>query len=1071
MWNTFPGFTPVPLKHPDTITRTFEHQPAGERALGRVLVVNDSNSKQYAVALALRADGFDVVEVTSAKEALQAALERSPDAVVVDLSVPEHESFDICLSLKAASSTFLPVLYLSSRTSRAARARALDAGFDVYLTNPFDSSELCAAIGALIRLKRQEAARIATAALGLLLDDALDALADHVALLGPDSTIIAVNRAWTDFADDNGATEKVGVGSNYRDVCDRATGDGAADAHAASNGIGRVLSGAIATFELDYACHAPTQERWHRMLVRRVSGGGPVAAIVTHMDRTREHVAAQAEALALALADADRRRLEATLAAIPIGVWIADATGRLTHSNPAAALIWGGAAPLAQTIEGYSVYRGWWSETGVEVAAEEWTLAKTLRTGQSLTDFFEIERFDGTRGHILNSAAPILDEDGTLLGGVVVAMDVTERTERTLERFQLLASLETERSRLVAIFEKAPSFLAVLRGPEYVFERANPAYLQLVGHRNPVGLPLATALPEVIGQGYVELLDAVRITGEPFIGRQLPVQLSRTPGAPLETRYVDLVYQRLTDADGQHSIIAHGNDVTESVLANQELTRAKQLLFDQFAKLPVPTYLWEARGDDFVLLISNEAAVRAAPSHGAQAIGRVSRELFPGMDGVREEMFTALRENKVVRCTAQFEGGPKLGVRRVELTIGPQPPNRLLVHAVDTTKRIELEAQLRQAQKMDAVGRLAGGVAHDFNNLLTVIGAHAAFLMESLDSNDALHEDAEAIQKAGIRASGLTRQLLAFSRKQILKPSVLDLNSIIAEMENMLRRLLGEDIDIVTALALVLRSVIADAGQIEQVIMNLAVNARDAMPDGGTLTIGTRNVVVDESSGREHHMVGHGEYVVIDVSDTGIGMDAELKARLFEPFFTTKEPGKGTGLGLATVYGVVKQSAGYVLVDSTPGEGTSFRVYLPAVEANTVQNDLRVAEDGAVRGIETILLVEDEPAVREIAKRILTQRGYIVLSASSGAEALSISAEFDSIIHLVISDSVMPGMTGAEAVRRLQEQRPALKALFMSGYTDDEILRRGIVASTAAFIQKPFMRNDFARAVREALDG
>ncbi len=389
----------------------------------------------------------------------------------------------------------------------------------------------------------------------------------------------------------------------------------------------------------------------------------------------------------------------------------------------------------------------------------------------------------------------------------------------------------------------------------------------------------------------------------------------------------------------------------------------------------------------------------------------------------------------------------------------------------DATERRQTDDAVQQAHTMDAVGRLAGGVAHDFNNLLTVIGAHAAFLMESLDSNDALHEDAEAIQKAGIRASGLTRQLLAFSRKQILKPSVLDLNSIIAEMENMLRRLLGEDIEIVTALSLELRSVIADAGQIEQVIMNLAVNARDAMSDGGTLTIGTRNVVVDESSGREHHMVGHGEYVVIDVSDTGIGMDAEVKARLFEPFFTTKEPGKGTGLGLATVYGVVKQSAGYVMVDSTPGEGTSFRVYLPAVEANTVQNDLRVAEDGAVRGIETILLVEDEPAVREIAKRILTQRGYIVLSASSGAEALSISAEFDSIIHLVISDSVMPGMTGAEAVRRLQEQRPALKALFMSGYTDDEILRRGIVASTAAFIQKPFMRNDFARAVREALDG
>ncbi|MBA2685174.1 MAG: response regulator [Gemmatimonadaceae bacterium] len=547
--------------------------------------------------------------------------------------------------------------------------------------------------------------------------------------------------------------------------------------------------------------------------------------------------------------------------------------------------------------------------------------------------------------------------------------------------------------------------------------------------------------------------------------------LSRTPDSPLETRYVDLIYLRIADADGQSSVIAHGNDVTESVLATQELSRAKQLLFDQFAKLPVPTYLWESREDDFVLLISNEAAVRAAPSHGSRAIGRLSRDLFPGMDAVREEMATALRDNVVVRCTAQFDGGPKLGMRRVELTIGPQQPSRVLVHAVDTTARIELEAQLRQAQKMDAVGRLAGGVAHDFNNLLTVIGAHAAFLLESLDSGDALHEDAEAIQKAGIRAAGLTRQLLAFSRKQILKPSVLDLNAVVGEMENMLRRLLGEDIEIVTRLAPIVKSVIADASQIEQVIMNLAVNGRDAMPDGGTLTISTQTMTIDESSVHSQHIVPRGEYALIEVSDTGVGMDATVKARLFEPFFTTKELGKGTGLGLATVYGVVKQSAGYILVDSTPGKGTTFRVYLPAVEPSAARDDLRVAEDSAVRGIETILLVEDEPAVREIARRILIQKGYVVLPASNGAEALATSAAFDSTIHLVISDSVMPGMTGAEVVRRLQEQRPGLKALFMSGYTDDEILRRGIVSSTAAFIQKPFMRDDFSRAVREVLDG
>jgi two-component system cell cycle sensor histidine kinase/response regulator CckA len=459
--------------------------------------------------------------------------------------------------------------------------------------------------------------------------------------------------------------------------------------------------------------------------------------------------------------------------------------------------------------------------------------------------------------------------------------------------------------------------------------------------------------------------------------------------------------------------------------------------------------------------------------HGAAAIGQLTRTLFPGMDDARKEMLRALRDNIVVRCTAEFEGSPGFGKRRVDLTIGPQQPDRVLAHAVDTTARIELEAQLRQAQKMDAVGRLAGGVAHDFNNLLTVIGAHSALLLESLQPENALREDAEAIQQAGIRAAGLTRQLLAFSRKQILKPTVLDLNVIVEDTRKLLARLLGEDIHIVTELAPQVVSVVADATQLSQVLMNLAVNARDAMPAGGTLTIRTRIVTVDASEHRGLMRSAAGEYALLEVSDTGIGMDATVQARLFEPFFTTKEPGQGTGLGLATVYGIVKQSAGYVLVESTPKQGTTFRVYLPTTTEVTsgMEQELLAAENAAVHGIETVLLVEDEKQVREIASRILRRHGYDVLLAASGAEALAISAAYASTIHLVISDAVMPGMTGAEVVQRLQALRPGLKALFMSGYTDDEILRRGIVSSTAAFIQKPFTLADFARAAREALDG
>ena len=379
------------------------------------------------------------------------------------------------------------------------------------------------------------------------------------------------------------------------------------------------------------------------------------------------------------------------------------------------------------------------------------------------------------------------------------------------------------------------------------------------------------------------------------------------------------------------------------------------------------------------------------------------------------------------------------------------------------------EDEIRHLQKMEAVGRLAGGVAHDFNNLLTVINVHNAFLLESLDETDVRREDAEAIGKAGIRAAGLTRQLLAFSRKQILKPMVLDVNAIVRESHRMLRRLLGDDIEIDTILADDLGRVVADASQIDQVLMNLALNARDAMPDGGQLTIATRSVTVTDGDTASPRVIPAGDYALIEVTDTGTGMDVSTQARAFEPFFTTKEQGKGTGLGLATVYGIVTQSAGHVVLKSAPGVGTTFEVYLPVASGTEGAVGRRVATDAPLRGAETVLLVEDEPAVRAIARRLLERQGYRVLEAANGADALSIAAGYGSRIHLVISDAVMPGMSGAEVTRRLQEERPGIKVLLMSGYTADEVMRRGIVSASVPFVQKPFVLAEFAQAVRDAI--
>ena len=394
----------------------------------------------------------------------------------------------------------------------------------------------------------------------------------------------------------------------------------------------------------------------------------------------------------------------------------------------------------------------------------------------------------------------------------------------------------------------------------------------------------------------------------------------------------------------------------------------------------------------------------------------------------------------------------------------------VLAIARDVTERNRLERQFQQAQKMEAVGQLAGGVAHDFNNLLTVILGYSNLLLGTLPEDDRRRQDVEEIQKAGQSAGALTRQLLAFSRKQILEPVVLDLNAVLANLDRMVRRLIGEDIDIITRLDPELGRVKADAGQIEQVLLNMAVNARDAMPEGGRLTIETGNVELDEQYAHTHPDTTPGHYVVLAVSDTGHGMDEQTQSRLFEPFFTTKEKGKGTGLGLATVYGIVKQSGGSIWVYSELGHGTTFKAYFPRVEG--VAAPLVSARSSAQppSGTETILLVEDAGGLRKLARRVLERYGYTILEAPNGDEALQICERHPGTIHLLLTDVVMPGMSGRTLADRLVLLYPATKVLYTSGYTDNAIVHRGVLAAGAAFLQKPYAPEALARKVRDVLD-
>jgi PAS domain S-box-containing protein len=479
---------------------------------------------------------------------------------------------------------------------------------------------------------------------------------------------------------------------------------------------------------------------------------------------------------------------------------------------------------------------------------------------------------------------------------------------------------------------------------------------------------------------------------------------------------------------------------------------------------------------DLRYLYVNEAAARHTHLGKEQLLGHSPVDLYPGFQGskIHLALQTAAQgtPQHVVEQFVHQDGATGY------FSLDMQPvPEGLVVLSVDVTerrraelRRDSLEEQLRQSQKMEAVGRLAGGVAHDFNNLLSVILGYSEDILHELEPQHPLREDLQEIHKASTRASELTRQLLTFSRQQVLEPKVLDPNDIVRSLDRILARALGEKAELSLLLHPGLGRVRADRGSIEQVCMNLVVNARDAMPDGGRLTIETSNVELDESFVREHLGTEPGPYVLIAVSDTGVGMDRATRARVFEPFFTTKAPGKGTGLGLSTVFGIVQQSGGGIWVYSEPGQGTTFKVYLPRVDAELESARPSVAA-AALRGSETVLLVEDEDQVRAVARRILERNGYQVLAPAGAEEALRLADEYPSQIDLLLTDVVMPRLSGAELSARLLQKRPGLRVLYVSGYTDGGIGAHGMLEEGAAFLQKPFTTESLARKVRSVLDG
>jgi PAS domain S-box-containing protein len=517
------------------------------------------------------------------------------------------------------------------------------------------------------------------------------------------------------------------------------------------------------------------------------------------------------------------------------------------------------------------------------------------------------------------------------------------------------------------------------------------------------------------------------------------------------------------DLDGQEAAMLEFQDVTESRRVEEALRNAEERLRSVVANAPVVLFAIDEAGTFTLSEGQGLATLGLAPG---QVVGCSVFDLYANrpqiLDNIRRAMAGEERIDTVDLGPIAFETW--LSPLR-----GPDGrPRGVIGVSTDITQRRRLEDQLRQAQKMEAIGRLAGGVAHDFNNLLAAIMGHGELMMRRLDATHPLHRHAEAIQKAATRGALLTRQLLAFSRKEVLAPRVLDIHLVVAEMEEMLRRLIGEHIELVILLGDRPLQVRADRGQLEQVIMNLAVNARDAMAAGGVLTIEVAPVDLNGKSGGEARRPG--PHVLVSVTDTGCGMDATTVTRIFEPFYTTKDQGKGTGLGLSTVYGIVEQSGGHIEVASEPGAGSTFKVFLPRVEETVGAPGSESAGPTPACGSETVLLAEDEPALRALAREALQHQGYTVLEAGNGVEALAAAGTHRGPLQLLITDVVMPLMGGGELAQRLLAARPGLRVLFMSGYTDDAVVRQGVSEDTSAFLQKPFTLGAFARKVRDTLD-
>jgi PAS domain S-box-containing protein len=755
---------------------------------------------------------------------------------------------------------------------------------------------------------------------------------------------------------------------------------------------------------------------------------------------------------------------------------------------------------------------------GKEGAQLRASLERAAREG--ITDYlpviaYPVSRPDGKVEHRYWSAThtPLLDEAGKVAYVLQHTEDISElhrlrerepeagKASKVLARASAaddqVRTLAAERHYLRALFDKAPSFMAVLGGPEHVFEITNAAYLQLIGHRDVIGKPVRAALPEIDGQGFYELLDQVYTTGERFLGNGLKVYLEQERDQPMVERFLDFVYQPIRNEQGEIvGIFVQGHDVTDQKMAELRAS-ASEANFRDLAQ-SLPNHVWTALPDGNLDWFNDKvyAYSGAEPGslHGAAWTRIVHPDDLPDAAAAWAESLTSGTPYQAEFRLCRADGAYRWHIARanptfcpgggVERWIGTNTDiheQKLLeteLAALNATLEARVEARtselmhteevLRQSQKMEAVGNLAGGIAHDFNNLLQVISGNLQLLQKSIGQDPVGGARLGHALEAVTRGAQLSSQLLAFGRRQPLAPKAINLGRLVRSMDDLLRRSLGEAIEVETLIAGGLWNTLVDEGNVQNAILNLAINARDAMQGRGKLTIEAGNSFLDDTYARGHADVLPGQYVMIAVSDTGSGIPPEIMDKVFEPFFTTKPEGRGTGLGLSMIYGFVKQSGGHVKIYSELGSGTTVRIYLP--RSDLAEERSAATGQRARGGTELVLVAEDDPRVRETTVALLTELGYQVVSAKDADAALSI-VESGLAIDLLFTDVVMPGkLKSTEMVKRARQIRPGLAVLYTSGYTENSIVHGGRLDAGVHLLSKPYSTEALALKVREVIE-